>query len=63
MQRSGEPENGRTSCLRVSMECRMAGKGNASLQPAEHHRKTSSPPEGLSVSLFGRGREFFVLGG
>ena len=40
----------------------MAGKGNASLQPAEHHRKTSSTPEGASVPLFGRGREFFVLG-
>jgi hypothetical protein len=44
------------------MECRMAGKGNASPQPAEHHRKTSSTPEGASVPLFGRGREFFALG-
>lgn len=43
MQRSREPENGRTSCLRVSMECRMAGKGNASPQPAEHHRKNFLP--------------------
>lgn len=35
-------------------------EGNASPQPAEHHKKTSSPAEGASVPLFGRGREFFA---